>query len=130
MTHPGKFAASASLGMSLVLLCQSHACGANGEKPEPVPAAVRIAAGLRQPIAVYNNWSEDVVIPQHIRKLAAQFSRDGTNAVVASLTLPKGDALRVVFQQSADGKPVRSCAGGSAQRYEIRQDLTNPGLPG
>jgi hypothetical protein len=54
---------------------------------------------------------EDVVIPQHIRRLDAQFQRDGTNAVVASFNVPKGDVLRIVFQQSADGKPVRSSRG-------------------
>jgi len=54
---------------------------------------------------------EDVVIPQNIRKLDAQFSRDGTNTAVASLTAPKGDALRIFFQQTADGKPVRSSRG-------------------
>jgi len=54
---------------------------------------------------------EDVVVPQHIRRLDAQFFPDGTNAVMASLTVPKADALRIVFEQSADGKPVRSSRG-------------------
>lgn len=54
---------------------------------------------------------EDVVIPQNIRRLDTTFVRDGANAVVASLTVPKGDALRIAFQQSADGKPVRTSRG-------------------
>src|SRR5260370_23208413 len=54
---------------------------------------------------------EDLVIPRRIRQLEAQFLRDGTNAVVASLALPKGDAMRIVFQHSADGAPVRGVRG-------------------
>ena len=54
---------------------------------------------------------EDVVIPQRIHRLDTRFVRDGTNAIVASFLAPKGDALRIVFQQSAGGKPVRTSRG-------------------
>ena len=54
---------------------------------------------------------EDLVIPQHISKLDAQFARAGTNEIVASLMMPRGDALRVIFEQTTDGKPIRSSLG-------------------
>src|SRR5260370_10137796 len=53
MTHLCKFLATASLAF----LFQCHACPANGDQPERLPVPVRITAGLKQPIAVYNNWS-------------------------------------------------------------------------
>ena len=54
---------------------------------------------------------EDVIIPQAIRRLEAQFFADGTNAVRASLSTPRDGDLRIVFRQSAGGKPVRSSRG-------------------
>jgi hypothetical protein len=54
---------------------------------------------------------DDVIIPRQIRRLDTRFVRDGTNAIAASFLAPKGDALRIVFRQSAVGKPVRTSRG-------------------
>ena len=54
---------------------------------------------------------EDVVIPLSIRRVEAEFRRDGTNAVAASLTAPKEGDVRIVMRQMAAGKPVRSSRG-------------------
>src|SRR5260221_14611550 len=48
---------AASVSLSLLIFCQTYACAANGDQPEPIPLVARITAGLKQPIAVYNNWS-------------------------------------------------------------------------
>jgi len=53
----------------------------------------------------------DVVIPQRIRKLDAQFVRDGTNSVAASLTSAKGASPSHCVSPIADGKPMRSSRG-------------------
>jgi hypothetical protein len=54
---------------------------------------------------------EDLLIPRDIRRLEADFVPDGTNAVVATLSAPKSGNLRVVMQQFAEGKPVRTSRG-------------------
>jgi hypothetical protein len=54
---------------------------------------------------------EDVVIPRDIRRVEANFVQNGTNAVVATVTAPKSGNLRVVMQQFAAGKPVRTSRG-------------------
>lgn len=66
---------------------------------------------------------EDVVIPQHIRRLNTRFVRDGTNAIVASLLALKGEALRIVFRQSAGGKPVRTSRGAPPNGTTLGQIL-------
>jgi len=54
---------------------------------------------------------EDVVIPQDIQPLQADFVRDGTNAMAASLVTPARGDVRIVMRQSAEGKPVRTSRG-------------------
>jgi hypothetical protein len=54
---------------------------------------------------------EDIVIPQAIRRLEAEFVPTGTNAVVATLTAPKSGELRIVMQQFAEAKPLRTSRG-------------------
>src|SRR5882757_1645897 len=57
MRRSTNLAASISLSFSLLILCQTYACAANVDDPEPIPLPARITAGLNQPVAVYNNWS-------------------------------------------------------------------------
>jgi len=54
---------------------------------------------------------EDVVIPQSIHRIEAEFVAAGTNVVMASLIAPKRGDVRVIMRQSADGKPRRSSRG-------------------
>jgi hypothetical protein len=54
---------------------------------------------------------EDVVVPQDIRRLEAEFVPTGTNAVVAALTAPKSGDVRIVMQQFAADKPLRISRG-------------------
>src|SRR5260221_10421878 len=57
MNHACRFAVSASLGMSLVCFGLNDTFAVNGAEQESVPVSAPTLARLRQPIAVYNNWS-------------------------------------------------------------------------
>jgi len=57
MNRPRTFAASATLGIGLVILAQYNTLSVNGGDQEPIPISARVVAGLKEPIAVYNNWS-------------------------------------------------------------------------
>jgi hypothetical protein len=54
---------------------------------------------------------EDLIIPQSIHPIQAEFVRDATNEVTTSIAAPKSGDLRIVMRQSVDGKPVRSSRG-------------------
>src|SRR5438552_2287697 len=59
MIHPWKVAVRINLGLCLAIFCMGRTSHATAvfEKAESGSAPARGAAGLNQPIAVYNNWS-------------------------------------------------------------------------
>jgi hypothetical protein len=66
---------------------------------------------------------EDVVVPQDIRRLEGEFVPTGTNAVAATLTVPKSGDVRIVVQQFAEGKPLRISRGAPPHGISLAKIL-------
>jgi len=73
---------------------------------------------------------DDVVIPLEIHPLEARFEPDGTNAVRATFEGPNGGNVRILFRQSAAGKPVRTSRGAPPDGTSLGKLLTVKVLQG
>jgi hypothetical protein len=64
---------------------------------------------------------EDVVIPNSIRALAAEFHREASNTVSATFSAPNSGDLRIVMRQSSNGRPVRTSRGAPPNGTSLGQ---------